>query len=62
MTTRTIVYQAPLIMGIFPASILEWAVMISSKGSSPFSDGTLICCLYCTAGSFFAAESLGKAL
>ena len=40
--------------------ILEWAAMLSSRGSSPPRDPTLISCVSCTAGGFFMAEPPGK--
>ena len=33
-------HQAPLVHGVFQARILEWAVISSSRGSSPPRDGT----------------------
>ena len=46
--------------GIFPARILEWVVMPSSRGCSQLWDQTHFFCVSCTAGPFFTAEPLGK--
>ena len=42
MTPRTIDWQAPLSMGIFQASILEWVAMPSSRGASQPRDRTWV--------------------
>ena len=41
-TAWTIACQTPLSMGIFQARILEWAAMLSSKGSSQPRDWTQV--------------------
>ena len=46
--------------GIFPARVLEWAVISSSKGSFQLRDQTHISCVSCITGIFFTAEPLGK--
>ena len=45
--------------GMFQASILEWFVIFSSRGSSPSSDQTPISCI---AGRFSTHRVMGKAL
>ena len=49
-TPWTVARQAPLSMGIFQASILEWAAMPSSRGSSQPRDRTQFSCIE---GRFF---------
>ena len=46
--------------GIFPARILEWAAMPSSRGSSWPRDRICVSGISCTASEFFTAEPLGK--
>ena len=46
--------------GIFPARVLEWAVISSSRGSFQPRDQTHISCVSCITGIFFTAEPLGK--
>ena len=50
MIPRTVAQKAPLSMGILQARILEWAAMLSSRGSSQFRDQTQVSR---TAGGFF---------
>ena len=50
----------PSLHGIFPAKILEWVAMHSSKGSSQPKDQTCIFCVSWIAGGFFAVEPSGK--
>ena len=48
----TVAHQAPLFRGILQASILEWAVVPSSRGSSrPRIDPCFLCLLHWQAGS-----------
>ena len=42
MTPRTVARQAPQSMGVLQASILEWVVMPSSRGSSQPRDWTQV--------------------
>jgi len=46
--------------GIFPAEILEWVAVPSSRGSSWPRDWTHVSCISCIAGGFFPAEPLEK--
>ena len=46
-TLWTVALQAPLSMGIFQASILEWVAMPSFKGSSQPLNQTHISCISC---------------
>jgi len=46
--------------GILPARLLEWAAMLSSRGSFRSRDCTLLSCVSCTAGRFFTTEPPGK--
>ena len=46
-----------LFRGIFPARILAWVAVSSSRGSSPPRDQTRVSCI---AGGFFIAEPPGK--
>ena len=48
------------VFGVFPARILEWVAIFSSRGSFRLRDWTHVSCIYCIAGGFFTAESLGK--
>ena len=50
----------PSVHGIFPAKILEWVAISSSRGSPQPRDWTLISCVSCTAGGFFTTEPMGK--
>ena len=50
----------PSLHGIFPAKILEWVAMHSSKGSSQPKDQTCIFCVSWIAGGFFTVEPSGK--
>ena len=52
----TIACQAPLSMGFFPARILEWVAISSSRGSSQSTDQTRISCVSCIADGFFTSE------
>ena len=52
----TIACQAPLSMGFFPARILEWVAISSSRGSSQSTDQTCISCVSCIADGFFTSE------
>ena len=58
-TPRTAVRQAPVSMGILQASILEWAVMPSSRGSSQPRGQTQVSH---TAGGFFTSWATRGAL
>ena len=46
--------------GIFQATLLEWAAISSSRGSSRPRDGTHISHVSCITGGFLTAEPLGK--
>ena len=46
--------------GIFPARILEWVAMPSSRGASQPRDQTCISCASYLAGGFFITEPLEK--
>ena len=46
-TPRTAACQAPLSTEFFPARILDWVVISSSRGSSQPSDQTHISCISC---------------
>ena len=48
--------------GIFPARILEWVAISSTRGSSQPRDQTGVSYISCIAGRFFSAESPGKPL
>ena len=48
------------ICGIFPARILEWAAISSSRGSPPPRDQTCISFFSCIASRFLTSQSLGK--
>ena len=48
----TVTHQAPLPMGVFQATVLEWAAMPSSRGSSKPRDQTQVSHI---AGGFFAS-------
>ena len=50
------------IHGIFPAKILAWVAMPSSKGPSQPRDQTHIFCLSCTAARHFTTVPLGSPL
>ena len=54
----TVARQAPLSMGILQASILKWAALSSSKGSSQLRNGTLAS--PALAGKFFTIVPPGK--
>ena len=56
-TLWTAAHQGPLSMGIFQGRILEWVVMLSSRGSSQPRDRTQV---FRIAGRFFTAEPPGK--
>ena len=46
--------------GIFPARILQWGAISSSKGTSQPRDQTCVTCVSYIAGRFFNTEPLGK--
>ena len=54
----TVACQAPLSMGILQERILEWVVMLSSRGSSQ----PRVSCSCCIAREFFTTEPQGKPL
>ena len=58
-TPWTAAPQAPLSVG-FPAGILEWVTVLSSRGYSWHKDWTSISCISCITGRFFTTEPLGK--
>ena len=58
-TPWTVAHQAPLSMGILQARILEWVVILSSRGSSQPRDRTQVSC---TAGRFFTVRATREAL
>ena len=51
---------SPPVHGILQASILEWAAMPFSRGSSWLRDATHASCSSSTAGRFFTAEPPGR--
>ena len=59
VTPWTVAHQAPLSMG-FPARILEWVAMPSSRDSSKLRDQTETPPPPALAGRFFTTEPLGK--
>ena len=48
------------IHGILQARILEWAAVLSPRGSSRPRDQSCISCVSCITGGFFASEALGN--
>ena len=52
-TPWTIVFQAPLSMGILQARILEWVVMPSSRESSQPREGTCVSYVSCIGRQVF---------
>ena len=60
LTPWIVTCQAPL-HGIFPATVLEWGAMPSSRGSSQPRDQILNSCISCIAGEFFYCRVTGKA-
>ena len=52
VTPWTVAHQAPLPMGILQARTLEWAAMLSSRGSSQHRDQTQVSHI---AGGFFTS-------
>ena len=47
MIPWTVVYQAPLVRGIFQAGILKWVAIPFSRGSSRPRDRTQVSCIAC---------------
>ena len=58
-TPWTVAHEAPLSMGLLQARILEWVVILSSRGSSQPRDRTQVSC---TAGRFFTVRATREAL
>ena len=61
-TLWTVAHQDPQPMGILQARIVEWAAMLSSRGSSRPRDWTCVSYISCIAGGFFITEPPGNGL
>ena len=62
-TAKSQTQSGPLessVHGIFPARILEWVTISSSRGSSQLGGRTYISCFFCIAGDSSPAEAPGK--
>ena len=62
VTQWTVARQAPLMMGILQARILEWGAILSSTRSPQSRDQTVTLTSLALVGGFFTTEPPGKSL